>query len=177
MSILIAGATACASQQTTARTGGLGLSDRLIGAWSGTLEYKDYQDETRRVTLPTELTIERTAGESEALLFSYVYDDGPGKTVTSTETFVYRDSSNTLRWGDAMFQVHSVNEQHLIAQTEGSDNDRPATLQESITLDGDTLTIEKQVRDASSAEFTFRHRYLLQRSDRLDRRGGSDRDD
>lgn len=163
MSIFIASSSACATQPATHRTGGLGLSDRLVGVWSGTLEYKDYQDETRRVTLPTRLTIERTPGEPETLLFSYVYDDGPGKTVTSTETFAYRDSSNTLRWGASTFQVRSVNEQHLIAQTEGSDNDRPATLQESITLEGDTLNIEKQVRDEGAADFSFRHRYRLTR--------------
>ena len=61
------------------------LDAALAGEWTGTLEYRDYSEpagSTKRVKLPTWLSI---AEEGGGLRFRYIYDDGPGKTVTDSE--------------------------------------------------------------------------------------------
>src|SRR5436190_9658816 len=70
------------------------LEAALTGSWKGTLEYRDYQSD-KRVTLPTTLVISReAAGE---LTFAYVYDDGPGKTVTSKDRVTVDAARSTYR--------------------------------------------------------------------------------
>ena len=62
------------------------IQHALMGAWTGTLEYRDFSEpatSTKRVKLPTWLTIEIAGAD---LRFRYIYDDGPAKTVTDTET-------------------------------------------------------------------------------------------
>ena len=52
-----------------------------MGAWAGTLEYRDYSEpatSTKRVKLPTWLNVEPAAPD---LGFRYIYDAGPTKTV------------------------------------------------------------------------------------------------
>jgi hypothetical protein len=53
------------------------------GAWIGSLTYKDYQDPTREVTLPTQMFV--ALAEPGKLALHYVYDDGPKKIVHSYE--------------------------------------------------------------------------------------------
>ncbi len=60
------------------------LHQALAGSWAGTLEYRDFSEassSSKRTKLPTWLTIEPAEG---ILRFSYVYDDGPNKTVKET---------------------------------------------------------------------------------------------
>ena len=57
----------------------------MVGKWVGVLEYRDYAEpptSTKRVKLPTWLTVEGIEG---GLQFRYIYDDGPSKTVTELE--------------------------------------------------------------------------------------------
>jgi hypothetical protein len=54
-----------------------------VGAWRGTLTYRDYQNPDRMVTLPTRVSGALISPDELALY--YVYDDGPGKTVYSYE--------------------------------------------------------------------------------------------
>src|SRR5689334_6515706 len=66
----------------------------LTGSWTGTLEYRDYRSD-KRVTLPTTLVVSSPA--AGALTFAYVYDDGPGKTVTSQERITIDAGKSTYR--------------------------------------------------------------------------------
>ena len=67
-----------------------------VGAWRGTLTYRDYQDATRTVVLPTRLTVSLTAPAELALY--YVFDDGPGKAVHSYERMTFDFARNELTW-------------------------------------------------------------------------------
>lgn len=50
----------------------------------------------------------------------------------------------------------------LVAEREGHDDDKPATLRETITIERTELTILKEVRSTGS-DFSFRHVYHLMR--------------
>ena len=144
----------------------------IAGHWVGTLEYKDYSDPTRHVTLPTILNAAPGAEGGAALLFTY--DDGPGKTVTGGDRFILSADAGTLDWtgvkqaSPELFRVVSLERNdeagtiRLVAEREGQDDHKPATLRETITLGRTELTILKEVRPTGS-DFSFRHVYRLMR--------------
>jgi hypothetical protein len=70
-------------QQSTALAD---LQHALSGSWVGALEYRDYSEpatSTKRVKLPTWLTVQPAGAD---LRLTYVYDDGPTKTVIENST-------------------------------------------------------------------------------------------
>ena len=68
----------------------------IAGHWVGTLMYKDYRDPTKRVTLPTIMDAAPALEGGDALRF--IYDDGPGKTVTDNDRFILSANGDTLDW-------------------------------------------------------------------------------
>lgn len=131
----------------------------LVGRWKGSLEYADYQPPHKRVVLPTLLEV-TAAREGERVNFAYTFDDGPGKTVRSAEALSI-EADGTLRWGEQRFAVTRTANQ-LVAVTEGSDDDAPATLRETFTFEPRTFVLLKEVRPAGATDFKFRHQYVLQ---------------
>jgi len=143
----------------------------FVGRWTGTLEYKDYQDSTRRVTLPTRLdaSVDSALG---GLRLEFTYDDGPGKTVYDHDLFTIDAGDSTVRWGSATertrqrfrvtARVDSPDSLRLVLEGEGADNDAPATLRETMTVRGDLLVIRKDTRPTGGV-FAFRHEYRLRR--------------
>jgi hypothetical protein len=77
------------------------MSQSLAGAWTGTLQYRDYGND-RQVTLPTTVTF---SGPVNALRGDYVYDDGPGKTVRSSEQWALAPDGSTLTMDGAPARV------------------------------------------------------------------------
>ncbi len=75
------------------------LYETWIGSWLGALEYRDYQPPHKRVALPTTLQVTR-APDAPALILRFVYDDGPGKTVKSTERLTLDGAARRLTWAD-----------------------------------------------------------------------------
>ena len=144
----------------------------IIGHWVGTLMYKDYRDSTKRVTLPTIMDAAPALEGGAALQFSY--DDGPGKTVTSGDRFMLSADGGTLDWtgvkqqSPEIFRVVSLlhtddaGTMQLVAEREGQDDDKPATLRETMTITRTEITILKEVRPTGS-DFSFRHVYHLLR--------------
>jgi hypothetical protein len=65
------------------------LANGIAGRWSGTLDYRDYTNDTR-VTLPTQL-------ESKDLALNWTFDDGPGKIVRSAEIWAFDKAGTRLR--------------------------------------------------------------------------------
>jgi hypothetical protein len=143
----------------------------LSGEWSGTLWYRDYQDSTRFVSLPTLLT-GRLAPDSSAVQLAFTYDDGPGKTVRSTDRFSLDLAAHELAWGPAYgkdapsrFAVQRVLREPLtlIVEMDGEDDDRNARIRETMTVENGVLRILKEVRFAPTLPWLFRHEYRLQR--------------
>jgi hypothetical protein len=145
----------------------------LAGHWSGSLTYKDYRDPNRRITLPTllDISFER---DSAALRLVFTYDDGPGKTEYSYDRLAFDAGGTIMTWDDtaaAKPQAFSVKEYrveptaeviYLVAETEGEDDNKPATLRETITIARDSMRILKTVRPRDG-EFGFRHEYAFRR--------------
>lgn len=144
----------------------------VAGHWAGSLEYKDYRDSTRRVTLPTRLdaSIDTAHG---GIRLDFTYDDGPGKTVYDHDLFTIDAGDSTVHWGSVTdttrqrfrvtARVDGPDSVRLVLEGEGADDDAPATLHETITVRGDLLVIRKETRPTGGV-FAFRHEYRLRRS-------------
>lgn len=147
------------------------LHASMVGRWTGTLEYKDYSSPDRQVTLPTILEV--SAREAGGVLIRSIFDDGPGKTVTDDDRFEFSADAATLDWSgmrDAtptVFRVVSVERDtagaiRVVAEREGEDDNKPATLRETITVEPTRFTVRKDVR-FSGGEFFVRHVFRMAR--------------
>ena len=146
----------------------------LIGSWQGTLEYKDYQDSTRRVTLPTDLQIVPTPDE-DGLELRYTYDDGPGKTVRSVDHLHFDRAMQQARWGgvkDSTLQRFVVQGRsggingeplRLMLETDGRDDDQPARIRETLVVSTGSVHLLKETAIAGRV-MAFRHQYQLRRA-------------
>lgn len=70
------------------------IHTNLLGTWTGTLQYRDYQS-NEIVTLPTWLEVKLTA-DKHRLEFHYLYDDGPSKLVGETSRVTLDLDKNTF---------------------------------------------------------------------------------
>jgi hypothetical protein len=151
------------------------LYSTMIGKWQGTLEYRDYQDSTRRVTLPTQLQVV-PAPDEDGLELRFVYDDGPGKTVNSRDHLHFDQSMGTARWGglkDESLQGFTVIERsggrngeplRVVLEGNGSDNDRPARIRETFEVSAGRVHLLKETQP-TGGEMAFRHAYVLKRAE------------
>lgn len=148
------------------------LHTALGGKWTGALRYRDYQDSTRFVSLPT--TVDGTAAsDSTSVRLDFVYDDGPGKTVRSSDRFVLNADASALVWGPAdgkrppsTFAVQQISGSApitLVVEMDGEDDNRKARIRETLIVDASELRILKEVQFAASAPWVFRHEYRLRR--------------
>ena len=145
------------------------LSRALVGTWTGTLEYRDYHSD-RRVTLPTRLVI--TAAASGSLKYAYVYDDGPGKVVTSSERVTIDAAAATYRVQndegyDATFAMVGAGQVGTQSNTvvltgRGRENDAVVDLRITITVTAAELVLLRESRRAGE-DWLFRNRYALKR--------------
>jgi hypothetical protein len=147
----------------------------LIGQWQGTLEYKDYQDSTRRVTLPTVLHI-LPAPDEDGLELRYTYDDGPGKTVRSVDHLHFDRAMQNARWGGVMdtalqrFVVRSREggangaPLRLVLEGDGADDDQPARIRETFEIVAGRVRLVKETQPMGGV-MGFRHAYTLTRAE------------
>ncbi|MEO7038527.1 MAG: hypothetical protein ABI446_01055 [Gemmatimonadaceae bacterium] len=159
------------------------LNAAFIGDWTGQLEYRDYTT-NERTFLPTWLKITESA-EHRSLVFSYVYDDGPTKTVREHVDFVLdpatrkamlsdRDeTSSKVKTSVSTYDVAGLDEFRktgrgvLVLTGDGEDNDKPADVRITITLRRNLYTARKEVRAKGSVDdqdFHFRDGYLFTRA-------------
>jgi hypothetical protein len=148
------------------------LHGALSGSWTGTLRYRDYRDSTRFVSLPT-VVEGTTAPDSSSVRLDFVYDDGPGKTVRSSDIFSLNADVSALQWGPAngerapsMFAVQQLSGRDsltLVVEMYGEDDDKKARIRETLTVDASGLRILKEVQFKADAPWVFRHEYMLRR--------------
>lgn len=150
------------------------FSAALAGSWTGTLEYRDYRSD-RRVTLPTTLAV--AAGAGNELTFSYVYDDGPGKTVRSTDRVTIDAAARSYRIQnadgtyDAIFAASGLGEfgpasRTVVLTGKGDENGVVVDLRTTITVDDTSLTMRRESRRAGE-DWLFRNEYRLTREARV----------
>ncbi|MFN8572161.1 MAG: hypothetical protein U0132_08895 [Gemmatimonadaceae bacterium] len=151
------------------------LHAAFSGHWTGTLRYRDYQDSTRFVTLPTDLDAV-LPGDSSFVRLDFTYDDGPGKVVREHDRLKLAAGGRTLQWGSdtasapAEYVVTTSSNLergmpiHLVLERDGEDDNRPARFRETVTLSSNELRIRKEVRFAGATDFLFRHEYVFRRT-------------
>ncbi|MEO6417545.1 MAG: hypothetical protein ABIP73_16035 [Gemmatimonadaceae bacterium] len=159
------------------------LNGAFVGDWTGQLEYRDYTT-NERTFLPTWLKITESA-DHRSLLFSYVYDDGPTKTVRERVSFVLDpaarkatltdqdETSSKTKTSVWTYHVSGLDDFRktgrgvLVLTGEGEDNDKAAEVRITITLGRNLYTARKEVREKGSVddkEYQFRDGYLFTRA-------------
>jgi hypothetical protein len=150
------------------------LQQALVGSWAGTLEYRDFSEpaaSTKRVKLPTWLRIE-SAGAG--LRFSYVYDDGPAKTVTETSLvridpvaarYAVLDAAGKLESSYAIAGLAQLKQGRgsLTLTGPGTENQVAVDVRTTIRIGRNILEITRETA-APGQTFTFRHAYTLVRA-------------
>jgi hypothetical protein len=166
---LIVLATLSAAAQTTAP---VPLNTNFKGRWVGVLEYRDFQT-SQRVFLPTWLTLTPNP-DGTGVTLSYIYDDGPTKTVRDTSTLTLAPATNkaTLT-GDKTSETYDVagypeftrlGRGVLILTGPGTENKKPVDVRITLTLRRNLYTYQKETRQPGE-EFKFRDAYTFTRSE------------
>jgi len=150
------------------------LQRALVGSWAGTLEYRDFSepaDSTKRVKLPTWLGVEIAGSD---LRFSYIYDDGPEKTVTETSLvridpaaarYSNMDATGKLEDGYDIAGLAQLQQGRgsLMLTGSGTENKAPVKVRTTIRIGRNILEITRETA-APGQPFTFRHAYTLVRT-------------
>ena len=143
------------------------------GTWTGSLTYKDYQDPTREVTLPTQMFV--ALAEPGKLALHYVYDDGPKKIVHSYEALSIDLGAKTALWTEALgkpavpyrvtfYEAKAKDgEIVLVLEADGTDPNKPALAQERIEISPNRLYFERRT-GATPKDLSFVHRYIFSRA-------------
>jgi hypothetical protein len=139
------------------------LSASLAGAWTGTLQYRDYSSD-RQVTLPTTVTF---SGPAAALRGDYVYDDGPNKTVRSSEHWSLAPDGSTLALAAdgaparvTVYRAGAGNDITLEAEGAGVENDQAVAVRTVLERRADALTITR-LTQLPDQPWRVRHVYTL----------------
>lgn len=175
----LAAQTTGSARPATAALAQMALRNALLGTWAGVLEYRDFSDpatSTRRIQLPTWLTIENTGDD---LTLTYTYDDGPGKTVGERETLTLNLTADTYTVNSAdrseakrqTYTIAGADELKdgrgtLTLTGSGTDNGNPAEIRTAWVIRRNLISWLEEVRPAnSSGSFAFRHRYTFTRAE------------
>ncbi len=138
----------------------------MLGRWVGTLEYRDYSEpagSTKRVKLPTWLTVER---QPAGLQLQYVYDDGPSKTVTETSLLQVDPQKTT--WGKENFSTEGFEALKegrgtLMFRGSGTENGKPAEVKTTLRIGRNILEITRET-GIPGEPLAFRHTYTFIRA-------------
>ncbi len=141
--------------------------DAITGDWTGTLDYRDFGKDSR-ATLPTVL-------HSDGQALDWTFDDGPGKTVRSSERWSFDASGQTLtihhaRAGAAQETWRVVEARRsedgkgvtIVLDGRGSENGKAVIARKILTRQGDRLRLTKMTRVAGEP-FLMRQSYELRR--------------
>jgi hypothetical protein len=139
------------------------VAKALEGDWGGTLDYRDFRKDTRE-TLPTVM-------RSDGAVLSWTFDDGPGKSVHASETWVFDAAGQVLtittsknapdHWRVLESRTSADGASlTVVLEGESKENGRSVTTRKILTRDGNRLRITKQTRVAGEP-FLMRQSYEL----------------
>ena len=144
-----------------------------VGLMKGVLEYRDYGN-GERVVLPTWMHTS-PIGATGAYRQRTIYDDGPGKTIYSSDALRVVGSrwiegtgnddgelsiaQDTLR---IVSRRAAAGGQQLVLRGRGTDDNRPIDLRYSVTINSAMYTRLKEFRTAGAA-WEYRHEYRFTR--------------
>ena len=154
------------------------LEQSLKGSWSGALVYRDYQTGTK-FELPMTAQIE-VGPDNATITRLSAFDDGPITGLVYISTISLFNSNGNLStnaffrkgravevWTDDAKVSWYKDALHwtIVYQRKGNDDDKPAEIRVTQTLDGKELTVLKEVKSAGAAdrEYQFRNNTRLTR--------------
>ena len=145
---------------------------RLNGAWTGQLEYRDFQSD-KHVALPTWLDI-KTSPDGSSLQFTYTYDDGPSKILIEHSTIKIdpanhqfmatsdRDHSSETYQISGLAEPLPAGRVQFALSGKGTENDKPVDVRITITIGRNLYQYSKETRQAAE-DFKFRDGYTFTR--------------
>jgi hypothetical protein len=161
------------------------LNANFLGNWTGQLEYRDYRTD-ERVFLPTWLRITETP-DRRSIVLSYIYDDGPAKTVRESVTvtldatgrkvtFAAKDEkfppglTSTTFDATGFEDFAKTGRGNLILTGTGNENGKPSAFRITLTLRRNLYTYRKEThpipaQGAPTEDFQFRDAYLFTRAE------------
>jgi hypothetical protein len=135
---------------------------RMSGAqWKGTLSYLDYQT-SRTTTIPSHLTVTRSAGDPRAWIFAYEYPEEP--RANSVDTVVVAADGRSI--GEAAVVERTTlpdGTLRLVARQSGKDNNRDATFRFTYLIGESRVSFRKEVMYEGTAEYFERNEYAWTR--------------
>jgi hypothetical protein len=151
------------------------LNQNMTGEWVGQLEYRDFTTNERTI-MPAWMTMTPGADGSSAT-FSYVFDEGPGKTVRGGDVLAFSAVSPLVGFyptdgnADALYQVSGVEEFRkrnlgtFVLTGEGEENKKPVDVRITFSLRRNLFTLLKETRPIGTSEaFRLRDRYTFTRA-------------
>jgi len=167
--------SAAATSAATPRSANLNPAafySSVLGSWTGSLEYRDFQND-KRVTLPTTLEVSPTTDQS-AVQFAYTYDDGPGKIVkekalirvpATGDQYIVKDDDGS----ETVYQITTAagfsasGDGKLVLSGPGTENKKAVEVRTTLEITSISLSILRETR-LPGEDFKFRHQYKFQRS-------------
>ena len=146
------------------------LDTALAGHWAGTLGYRDYQ--TNALVKLKIKTAVRAVADGVTTIRASEFDEGSGRTPAFITNIALYDaaaatvSSVSARKGqpievstDQLRVAEFTDATHwtIVAERDGSDNDKPAKLRTTERRNGDRLTATEDVMPAGTTAWAFRN--------------------
>jgi hypothetical protein len=132
----------------------------MQGNWAGVLEYTDYQDDKSKVQLKTTACF---AQQFDKIVSHYTYVEPDGSLVYDKGQISIIKKGNLVSYGGEKLEITKNTEGVLILEGQGEDNNKKATIRETIHYNKDSLSILKDVKYDGEKVFLNRHEYRFQR--------------
>lgn len=134
----------------------------LTGAqWTGTLTYLDYRS-NKKVSIPSTLTVTRSAEDKRSWVFDYKYPDEP--KADEKETVTISKDGRAIN-GETVTERTKLpgGTLRIVIEKKGRDNDRDAVFRFTYLLNAKSFSIKKEVRYEGTAEFFERNEFSWKR--------------
>lgn len=129
--------------------------------WAGTLTYLDY-GRNKKVSIPSNLVVTRSAADRRSWVFEYKYPDEPKADGKKTVT-VGKDG-RTVNGATVVERTAFVDKTlKLVTEEAGTDNDKAALLRLTYLLGAKSFSIKKEVKYEGAGEFILRNEYSWKR--------------
>ena len=128
----------------------------MQGNWIGVLEYTDYQDDKSKVQLKTTVAYALQFGK---MVSQHTYTEPDGSMVYDKGQIYVSKKSDMVNFGGEKLKIVKNTEGVLILEGAGDDNNKKATIRETIHYSKDSLRILKEIKYDGQTVFLNRHEY------------------
>ncbi len=134
----------------------------MQGNWIGVLEYTDYQDDKSKVQLKTTVSY---AFQFDKMVSQYTYTEPDGSFVYDKGQIAMSKKGDIINFDGEKLKIVKATQQQglLILEGAGEDNNKKATIRETIHYSKDSLSILKEIKYEGENQFLNRHEYRFQR--------------